>query len=194
MALARSILQFMILCVVVAYLLFYGQRLLSGDLSVIAVIYVFSSLGVGIWLFRLRRKELQERALAERRRHAYLANAKARPYSLRIEEKTLALQSLREKYSRSELEEQNFVEQEKSLEAEIAELSMLDEAVFEAKQTILRELGRKGKVEIGKLVKGIENKEVLDEAIAELMEEDLLRPSGAGRYIFNHSGLDRSID
>ena len=193
MPLARSFLQFIVLCLSVTYLVFYGQRLLSGDFSVIVLIYVLSSLGVAIWLYRLRRREIRERVMVEERRHVYLSQVKAKQYSLKIEEKTRTLQSLREQYRRGELEEQNYDEQEKSLEAEISELTALDEAVFEAKQILLRELGRRGKVEVSRLRREIRDKQILDEAIAELIEEGLLRPSGAERYGYNYSGFNRSV-
>ncbi len=193
MPLARSFLQFIVLCLAVTYLVFYGQRLLSGDFSVIVLIYVLSSLGVAIWLYRFRQREIRERAIVEERRHVHLSQVKAKPYTLKVEEKTRTLQTLREQYWRGELEEQNYKEQEKSLEAEISEMTALDEAVFEAKQVVLRELGRRGKVEVSRLMRETRDKAVLDEAIAELMEEGLLRPSGAERYSYNYSGFNKSV-
>ena len=131
--------------------------------------------------------------MAEGLPHVYLSHTKAKPYSLSIEEKTRTLQSLREQYERGELEEQDYKEQEKRLEDEINELIALDDAIFEAKQIVLRELGRRGKAEVGRLKREIKDKPVLDEAIAELMEEGLLRPSGPEKYSYNYSGFNKSV-
>jgi len=174
-------------------MLTYGLRLLGGDFSPIVLIYIFSSLGVAIWLYRVRQKELRERTNAEVASRPGLTHIKAQQFSLEVENRTRALGVLREKYENGEMEEQEYQEEREKLEDEISELSALDDAVFEAKQTVLKELGRRGKIQVSRLQKTMKNKLVLEEAVAELVEEGLLRRTGSDEYRYDYSGRNKSM-
>jgi hypothetical protein len=191
--LARSLLEFIILSLAVTYMLSYGLRLLGGDFSPIVLIYIFSSFGVAIWLYRVRQQELRERTNAKLASQPGLIHTKAQHLSLQVENTTRALGVLREKHEKGEMEEQEYQEEKKKLEDEISELSALDDAVFEAKQTVLKELGRRGKIQVSRLQKTMKNKLVLEEAIAELVEEGLLRRTGSDEYRYDYSGGNKSM-
>jgi hypothetical protein len=162
--------------------------MLRGDFSPIVLIYIFSSLGIAIWLYKVRRQELREHVVTDTHQGPQLSHAKTQHYGQKAEEKTRELEALCEKYEKCELDEEEYLVRKKELQDGIIELAMLDDAVFEAKQTILRELGRKSRIRLSRLREIIKNSVVLEEAIAELVEEGLLQQSSPDEYRYDYSG------
>lgn len=106
-----------------------------------------------------------------------------------VEEKETKLRELIEKYRRGEIRETEYSTQRRKIEEEISEFTKLDTAVFEAKQSILKELARSSKVSMRCLLKTIGNPTILEEAIAELLEEGLLKQTGPDEYRYNYSNF-----
>jgi len=188
LSLARSLLEFAILTLSVTFIVTYGLRMLRGDFSPTVLIYIFSSLGIAVWLYKVRQQELRERIATDTHPAPHLGYAKTQHYGQKAEEKTRELEALCEKYKKRELNEEEYLVRKKELQDEIIELATLDDAVFEAKQTILRELARKTRIRPSRLRETIKNNVVLEEAIAELVEEGLLQQSSPDEYRYNYSG------
>ncbi|MEM2094427.1 MAG: hypothetical protein QXI32_03925 [Candidatus Bathyarchaeia archaeon] len=179
--------EFTILTLCIAYTVVYGHRLLQGDFSPIVFIYIFSSVGVAIWLYKIRREELRQQNEQAFRFKA--TNSRAKHYSQMVEEKETKLRELIEKYRRGEIRETEYSTQRRKIEEEISEFTKLDTAVFEAKQRILKELARNSRVSMRCLLKTIGNPTILEEAIAELLEEGLLKQTGPDEYRYNYSNF-----
>jgi len=188
MPLWRSIIQFLILFLAIAFLADYGSRLLQGDLSPVVIAYTFGSLWVAIWLFRLRRHELME-IQPSRPMSAKPEEPKPHWFNKKIEEKKRVLVDIEEQFRAGQLDENTYRRQKTILEKELGELTRLEAAVFDGKQAILRELGRRRKIKRAGLETIVGNREILDEAIAELLEEELLQRAGPDEYKFNYGKL-----